>query len=62
MTPDESLISCCALKDLRRPGCIYYAGSGKGWLNRIGGRFGGCAVATGTYGDLCWPAGLEATA
>ncbi len=42
---------------------MYYAASGtKGWLNRIGSRFwrlfGGY---TGIYGDLCWPAGLEAT-
>ncbi len=42
---------------------FYYAASGtKGWLNRIGARFwrlfGGY---TGIYGDLCWPAGLEAT-
>ena len=39
-----------------------YTGSGtKGWLNRLGSRFwrlfGGY---TTTYGDLCWPAGLEA--
>ena len=42
---------------------MYYSASGtKGWLNRIGARFwrlfGGY---TGIYGDLCWPAGLEAT-
>jgi anaerobic selenocysteine-containing dehydrogenase len=42
---------------------LYYAGSGtKGLLNGIGGAFwrlyGGY---TTTYGDLCWPAGLEAT-
>ena len=42
---------------------LYYAGSGtKGLLNSAGlafwRRFGGC---TTTYGDLCWPAGLEAT-
>ncbi len=42
---------------------LYYSGSGtKGLLNRVGGSFwrlfGGC---TTTYGDLCWPAGLEAT-
>lgn len=41
---------------------LYYAGSGtKGLLNGCGlafwRRFGGC---TTTYGDLCWPAGLEA--
>jgi anaerobic selenocysteine-containing dehydrogenase len=42
---------------------FYYAGSGtKGLLNAVGMQFwrlwGGC---TATYGDLCWPAGLEAT-
>lgn len=42
---------------------LYYAGSGtKGLLNSAGlsfwRMFGGC---TTTYGDLCWPAGLEAT-
>jgi anaerobic selenocysteine-containing dehydrogenase len=42
---------------------LYYAGSGtKGLLNSVGlafwRLFGGC---TTTYGDLCWPAGLEAT-
>jgi len=42
---------------------LYYAASGtKGLLNRVGmdfwRRYGGC---TTTYGDLCWPAGLEAT-
>jgi len=42
---------------------FYYAGSGtKGLLNAVGMEFwrlwGGC---TTTYGDLCWPAGLEAT-
>jgi len=42
---------------------LYYAGSGtKGLLNSAGmafwRRFGGC---TTTFGDLCWPAGLEAT-
>jgi len=42
---------------------LYYAGSGtKGLLNCVGMAFwrlfGGC---TTTYGDLCWPAGLEAT-
>ena len=44
-------------------GVLYYAASGtKGLLNGCGmgfwRRFGGC---TTTYGDLCWPAGLEAT-
>jgi anaerobic selenocysteine-containing dehydrogenase len=42
---------------------LYYAASGtKGLLNAAGlgfwRLFGGC---TTTYGDLCWPAGLEAT-
>lgn len=42
---------------------LYYSGSGtKGLLNAVGMSFwrlyGGC---TTTYGDLCWPAGLEAT-
>jgi anaerobic selenocysteine-containing dehydrogenase len=42
---------------------LYYSASGtKGLLNRCGldfwRAFGGC---TTTYGDLCWPAGLEAT-
>jgi anaerobic selenocysteine-containing dehydrogenase len=42
---------------------LYYAGSGaKGLLNGVAASFwrmfGGC---TTTYGDLCWPAGLEAT-
>lgn len=42
---------------------LYYAASGtKGLLNGAGlafwRLFGGC---TTTYGDLCWPAGLEAT-
>ncbi|MFZ2493950.1 MAG: molybdopterin-dependent oxidoreductase, partial [Thermoanaerobaculia bacterium] len=42
---------------------LYYSASGtKGLLNSAGlafwRLFGGC---TTTYGDLCWPAGLEAT-
>jgi len=42
---------------------LYYSASGtKGLLNGVGANFwrlyGGC---TTTYGDLCWPAGLEAT-
>jgi len=53
--------------DLRRrygaQSVLYYAGSGsKGLLNGVGMAFwrlfGGC---TTSYGDLCWPAGLEAT-
>jgi len=44
-------------------GLLYYSGSGtKGLLNGAGLElwrlYGGC---TTTYGDLCWPAGLEAT-
>jgi anaerobic selenocysteine-containing dehydrogenase len=42
---------------------LFYAGSGtKGLMNSVSMEFwklfGGC---TTTYGDLCWPAGLEAT-
>jgi anaerobic selenocysteine-containing dehydrogenase len=42
---------------------LFYAASGtKGLMNRVAKSFwrlyGGC---TTTYGDLCWPAGLEAT-
>lgn len=42
---------------------LYYSASGtKGLLNGVGldfwKKWGGC---TTTYGDLCWPAGLEAT-
>jgi len=42
---------------------LYYCGSGtKGLMNSVGLNFwhlfGGC---TTTYGDLCWPAGLEAS-
>lgn len=44
-------------------GVLFYTGSGtKGLMNRVSTafwrRFGGY---TTTYGDLCWPAGLEAT-
>jgi len=52
------------LKESYGPQCVlYYSGSGtKGLLNNVGLNFwqlfGGC---TTTYGDLCWPAGLEAT-
>ncbi len=58
---------CDKLRELReRAGpqsVLYYAASGtKGLLNGAGPAFwrmfGGC---TTTYGDLCWPAGLEAT-
>jgi anaerobic selenocysteine-containing dehydrogenase len=42
---------------------MFYSGSGtKGLMNGVGMAFwrmyGGCTI---TYGDLCWPAGLEAT-
>ncbi len=53
-----------SFKDTYGPQSIlYYSGSGtKGLLNDVGLNFwklfGGC---TTTYGDLCWPAGLEAT-
>lgn len=65
---DEALSTIAsALAQLRErygPQCVlYYSGSGtKGLLNGVGASFwrlfGGC---TTTYGDLCWPAGLEAT-
>ena len=68
VTWDEALdLMADRFRDLReRHGAqsiLYYAGSGtKGLLNGAGldfwRRFGGC---TTTYGDLCWPAGLEAT-
>jgi anaerobic selenocysteine-containing dehydrogenase len=54
----------CRLRDESGPkSVLYYSGSGtKGMLNAVGMEFwrlfGGC---TTTYGDLCWPAGLEAT-
>ena len=57
----ENLIS---IKEKYGPQSIlYYSGSGtKGLINEVGINFwklfGGC---TTTYGDLCWPAGLEAT-
>jgi anaerobic selenocysteine-containing dehydrogenase len=42
---------------------LYYAASGtKGLLNGIGSRFWNLSGGyTTTYGDLCWPSGLEAT-
>lgn len=65
---DEALETICrkllVLRENHGPQCIfYYAGSGtKGLLNGAGSEFwrlfGGY---TTTYGDLCWPAGLEAT-
>jgi anaerobic selenocysteine-containing dehydrogenase len=50
-------------RDFGPQAVLYYAASGtKGLLNAVGLDFwrlyGGC---TSTYGDLCWPAGLEAT-
>ena len=52
-----------ARAELGAQSLLYYTGSGtKGLLNGVGlafwRLFGGC---TTTYGDLCWPAGLEAT-
>lgn len=68
ISQDEALDEICrVLQRIRSeygPGSVfYYAGSGtKGLLNSLGMEFwrffGGC---TTTYGDLCWPAGLEAT-
>lgn len=65
---DEALDTIAGkLQDLRAcfgpQAVLYYCGSGtKGLLNGVGTAFwrlfGGC---TTTYGDLCWPAGLEAT-
>jgi anaerobic selenocysteine-containing dehydrogenase len=60
------LIAANLLRFRNDPGpqsILYYAASGtKGLLNGAGSEFwrlfGGC---TTTYGDLCWPAGLEAT-
>jgi len=50
-------------KNYGTQGILFYKGSGtKGLLNEVSMNFwklfGGC---TTTYGDLCWPAGLEAT-
>ncbi len=61
---DEIADRLIALRDETGPqSLLYYAASGtKGILNGVGLDFwrlyGGC---TTTYGDLCWPAGLEAT-
>lgn len=65
---DEALDEIAARLDAVRrshgpQAVLYYAGSGtKGLLNGCSlsfwRLFGGC---TTTYGDLCWPAGLEAT-
>ncbi len=61
---DEIAERLIALRDETGPqSLLYYAASGtKGILNGVGLDFwrlyGGC---TTTYGDLCWPAGLEAT-
>jgi anaerobic selenocysteine-containing dehydrogenase len=57
----EKLLS--SKKNFGPQSILYYSGSGtKGLLNEVGLNFwklfGGC---TTTYGDLCWPAGLEAT-
>jgi anaerobic selenocysteine-containing dehydrogenase len=68
ITWDEALDTIArrllAVRDTHGPqSVLYYSASGtKGLLNGVGERFwrlfGGC---TTTYGDLCWPAGLEAT-
>jgi anaerobic selenocysteine-containing dehydrogenase len=61
---DTIATSLARLRDRHGPhSVLYYSGSGaKGLLNDVGMSFwrlfGGC---TTTYGDLCWPAGLEAT-
>ncbi|MCJ7754192.1 MAG: molybdopterin-dependent oxidoreductase, partial [Thermoanaerobaculales bacterium] len=53
-----------AARDTHGPRSVFfYEASGtKGLMNRLAGEFwrlfGGC---TTSYGDLCWPAGLEAT-
>lgn len=65
--PEALDLIACKLLELKRAygpqSVFYYAGSGtKGLVNALGltfwRLFGGC---TTTYGDLCWPAGLEAT-
>jgi anaerobic selenocysteine-containing dehydrogenase len=68
ITWDQALDTIVAkLEEIRRgsgpQSVLYYSASGtKGLLNGVGLDFwrlyGGC---TTTYGDLCWPAGLEAT-
>lgn len=68
ITWDEALTTIVdRLKTFKRDygpqSILYYAASGtKGLLNGVAMNFwrlfGGC---TTTYGDLCWPAGLEAT-
>lgn len=61
---DEITGHLIAIREQHGPQAVlYYSASGtKGLLNRVGTAFwrlyGGY---TGTYGDLCWPAGLEAT-
>lgn len=61
---DEIAARLVAIREEHGPQAVlYYSASGtKGLLNRVGAAFwrlyGGY---TGTYGDLCWPAGLEAT-
>ncbi|MEP0775522.1 MAG: molybdopterin-dependent oxidoreductase [Acidobacteriota bacterium] len=60
---DEIAAALRAARDEYGPASVlYYAGTGsKGLLNGVGLEFwrlfGGC---TTTFGDLCWPAGLEA--
>ena len=61
---DEIASRLAAIRDVYGPQAVFfYAASGtKGLMNRVATDFwrlyGGC---TTTYGDLCWPAGLEAT-
>ena len=61
---DEIAQRLAAVREAHGPRAVlHYAGSGtKGLLNECSlafwRRFGGC---TTTYGDLCWPAGLEAS-
>jgi anaerobic selenocysteine-containing dehydrogenase len=61
---DRIATELAAASDRQGPRSVFfYQGSGtKGLMNRVAGEFwrlfGGC---TTTYGDLCWPAGLEAT-
>jgi len=61
---DEIAGRLAALRERYGPqSVLFYSASGtKGLMNDVAGSFwrlfGGC---TTTYGDLCWPAGLEAT-
>ena len=61
---DRIATELLSARDLHGPrSVLFYTGSGtKGLLNEVSKEFwrlyGGC---TTTFGDLCWPAGLEAT-